>query len=1295
MSDKSIGQWVGAIVGTVIGYFTGNVALGYAIGTAIGGYLDPPKGPTIEGPRLQDLNVQLASLGAPMGRIYGTVGLQGNVIWVENNKIKEVVRKQKQGGKGGGGSTVKTYSYFGTFAVALCEGPIVGVRRVWVGNDLIYNSGSTKLSTVIASNAAMNGLSFFGRIGIIISGKGNKGVNFSVYRGTADQQPDPRIEADLGIGRAPAFRGTAYIVFYDLPLERYGNTLLGAQVKVEVAQNADSSFEIIEQRKLRPNGAIEGFPGSSIYFNSGVSAFYFPHWGNGYENQTLTRVEQNLDRMAISTIEAPVRGSLIYNGVSDVDSYLIRSMSPPSRIFIDGKRYFLEGSSLQSVGGSTSGFVYANGVLFVAYFLTGAIGRLMPRPDPSTESSITDETAVAGARAIAASPDGQDVYVLSDAGIHVLDGRYGAGLSEIEFFPKSWSVSGEPGEARCVFSNGILYCFISSGALRNLILVDPTNGETIDVIEGTDIQPESSRGFNVSDGVISYTRDDYNQISWNIRYYALSVFSNKSVPLSQVIRQEISRSELVGINDIDSSDLTDQVAGYRIAGVQQIRAVLSPLQGAYPFDIIPSGYQIKAVRRGKSSVKTIPVEELDARAYGSEAQPMLEQSREMDSQLPRKVTLRYLDASREYEINEQYSPERQSSQAVNIREFEMPLVLSADQAAGVAEVLQYVPWLERTPMQFRLGPEHLDLEPADVITIDAPYGQFPVRLDSIKYGPNGVLECTARPNAPAIWTPNAAGGEGVIPDGEVGLAADAVIELMDIPLIRDSDDQPGFAAAMAGTNSSWEGGVLFRSADNGQTWQDVQAWSAPVTMGYARNALAANDGYVIDRASQLQVDLIAGELESITEAQMLTGLHWVAYGADQRWELIRFANADLQADGSYILSTLIRGARGTEWATGLHQAGDAVVLLDDADVAGILTSVETLNLIMQWRGVSVGQDINEAPNVPFAYRGVNLRPLSPVHPIGTVALGDWLISATRRSRYTTSWWTTGIERPIGESSEAWEVEILDGSSVARTLTAASLPITYTEQQQIEDFGSTQQQISAIIYQMSSVVGRGYPLEANLVVDEQDPYFSLVELLMHFDGAPSSTSFVDSSSRSRTITPSGSAHISTASAKFFQSGRFSGSGDFLTLTAPLIPASMDFTVELFIRIDSQSGRYDIVSQGSGSNTGRTFLYVNNGKFVLFVGGSPNVELISTTTLSIDQWYYVAVRRSSGVFEIWIDGQLEGSASSATSVQQLSTFYIARLNSGTPNYFAGYLDELRITAGIARDVSSVPSEPFLNQ
>ena len=79
---SSVGQALGYVVGGVIGWFVGYPMLGMAIGGMIGGAIDPPKGPKIEGPRLNDLSVQTSTYGAQIPVIKGSVATFGNIFWV-------------------------------------------------------------------------------------------------------------------------------------------------------------------------------------------------------------------------------------------------------------------------------------------------------------------------------------------------------------------------------------------------------------------------------------------------------------------------------------------------------------------------------------------------------------------------------------------------------------------------------------------------------------------------------------------------------------------------------------------------------------------------------------------------------------------------------------------------------------------------------------------------------------------------------------------------------------------------------------------------------------------------------------------------------------------------------------------------------------------------------------------------------------------------------------------------------------------------------------------------------------
>jgi len=161
--------------------------LGRAIGAFAGASLDrlavsSLAEPRQRGPRLETLKVQSSADGAPMACVFGRARVTGQVIWAARFLEK---RNERSGGKGGPRTVDYTYSL--SFAVALCEGPIDGVGRVWADGRPLDLSG----------------------------------VVMRVHRGTEDQNPDPLIQAVEGA--APAYRGTAYVVFEDLPLGPFGN----------------------------------------------------------------------------------------------------------------------------------------------------------------------------------------------------------------------------------------------------------------------------------------------------------------------------------------------------------------------------------------------------------------------------------------------------------------------------------------------------------------------------------------------------------------------------------------------------------------------------------------------------------------------------------------------------------------------------------------------------------------------------------------------------------------------------------------------------------------------------------------------------------------------------------------------------------------------------------------------------------------------------------------------------------------------------------------------------------------
>ncbi|MCG8441004.1 MAG: host specificity protein, partial [Caulobacterales bacterium] len=99
--------------------FTSTLLLAGAQGLAAGAIARAFDNSEFEGPRLSDLHIQASTEGAGVPLIYGRARVGGQVIWAA--RFKEVQTTEGGGGKGGG-PTVTEYSYFASFAVALCEG---------------------------------------------------------------------------------------------------------------------------------------------------------------------------------------------------------------------------------------------------------------------------------------------------------------------------------------------------------------------------------------------------------------------------------------------------------------------------------------------------------------------------------------------------------------------------------------------------------------------------------------------------------------------------------------------------------------------------------------------------------------------------------------------------------------------------------------------------------------------------------------------------------------------------------------------------------------------------------------------------------------------------------------------------------------------------------------------------------------------------------------------------------------------------------------------------------------------
>ena len=191
----------GSIGGTILGVSAATIGglTGSTVGTVVDSWIISSLAPSqrIEGPRLESLRITSSTEGAVIPRVFGRMRMGGTIIWATD--FREETNTTTEGGGKGGGPKVKTteYLYFASFAVALCEGPITGIGRIWADGTLL-DTGAT------------------GATG---------GITWRWYPGDEAQTADPFIAAKMGAAKTPAYRGTAYVVFEELPLGTYGNRI--------------------------------------------------------------------------------------------------------------------------------------------------------------------------------------------------------------------------------------------------------------------------------------------------------------------------------------------------------------------------------------------------------------------------------------------------------------------------------------------------------------------------------------------------------------------------------------------------------------------------------------------------------------------------------------------------------------------------------------------------------------------------------------------------------------------------------------------------------------------------------------------------------------------------------------------------------------------------------------------------------------------------------------------------------------------------------------------------------------
>ena len=833
------------VAGGVVGQAVGMPGLGMMLGGALGSYIERRGADPIrqEGPRLDDLHVQVSSYGQPIFRIWGTMRVAGNVIWA-GDKIESYSNETSGGGKDGPEIATTTYLYHQSFAIVICSGPIDRLLRIWADGKLIYS--------IVPTNDSITGIS---------------GLNFTLYTGDETQVADATIEADIGAGDVPGFRGLCYVVFDTFPLGLFGNRMPNFSFDVTTnASEDDVPFTLLGDF-IDPSEWTED---RIVFFPDGINFIVeqLGHWARF--NTTNNALIKSADYSSGSDTIPAITGAPPYKTISfDVDEnnniYTFRGSETNHKLCkLDGITLALieEADSVVTsyvqycrtfrnpdypyVVGVGTGAIYVlsksdlgdvilkyqdtnrpfycvtidddNGVIFVGGYKLDSPGFgyeitmiRMGTDGQVISTSVTDITMPPTEMCFDPATEQLIVGDVLSSKVQFYD-VYGTGELTAEI-----SVSLTPNfRTNSAFRQGV-----QNG---HLYIPTTTGGNVINRIDvaaqAGDRSWELADSTIAGDGGACYDPLTHSMVvgvdvSGSPRIIKMNLDRSDStrVPLSEIV-EDIC--EIVGLNpstELDTTDLTALVHGFVVNENMRARAALEVLMRAYFFTAVESDGLLKFVAKGGNVIGAIPEANLAAHVVGSERPQQLISARQEELSLPAELNFMYLDSLTNYQVNVQRA-QRQVTDSKEKLTVRVPIALEPDDAKQMCAKLFSSTWTERVGHTITVSRKYMHLDPGDVITITEGGVVHTVRIETMQYGAGVITMELVNEDAGSFLSTEE--GFTLPPPDDIIIEypGPSLLVVVDIPVFPRGI-VPGVLLAVQGYSDYWKGAQVLRSPPQG------------------------------------------------------------------------------------------------------------------------------------------------------------------------------------------------------------------------------------------------------------------------------------------------------------------------------------------------------------------------------------------------------------------------------------------------------------------------------------------------
>lgn len=1124
---SNTGQAALTIVGTVVGAYFGNPQLGFFLGSLAGSFLFPTQLPALQGPRLADISQTSATVGAPIPRLWGRGPIPGNIIY--QSDLREIVTSSDVGGKGGPTQSVEAVSYYQDFAIGLSDRPksrasaIKGIRRIQANGKWIYDirpqqtgEADDAYSSRVAANAALD-------------------EQMTIYFGTVDQLPDPTMEAEIGVGQVQGYRDRAYAMFHDWFLKPEDGNRIPAQWLFECFTEGDLDSSVGTEWT---NEVLYPWQADSNPLNPLNDHIYTVHGtgqtGRTYHTPGWDNLTQALNEGA--TFQGNSSAGLIFcghgliGGLGDLP-LATSTMGGSSAAGTNAIKICLHYNKQAPTRAVSEATIEASAEVgtcghFNFLFVTSGDKSPVHTNDFGFFGSDSYHSVVATQPGFSpgATPDGWDGQTddCFEAG-----GPYNYIQSwDVEIFCERVTRAPDnpclprvgllpphiPGaENFAVVDGKVTLCGdwekVTGGSFKVLQSYStfPTFtyplGPALPVGDSRDTEEFWTDAYEaaVANGdlppgaVYGVDYPDTQGFAYR-RSLDYSTANTDLVSIATILRDNFLEAGLAE-TDFDVSSLdTTFVIGFIRTRPMTARAVAESLRPVGFFDVVESGGKLKCVKRGGAIVATLKEEDLAARD-SDQPVTVITSTKKLEMQIPSVVRVHFISDDQDLQPDSVPSPVTYEADADSPLDVEIVVVMSSADGRRIAEGLWADFRQSANAHQATVDQSFDRLEPADPLAIPLNGRLERMRILGIDGRTTGVRSLQLLREEEGTELGAAIGRTVPVVPPVVSVVSPIEVLLLDLPLLREQDDDPGFYAAARPyiTASTFRGAHVLRSIDDGGSFSIAGGIGTVGTIGVLLQPAPAGPPEVWDDSGEIILNLQSGTLESRTASDVLNGANAAAIGADGRWEIVQFRDVAHITGTIFSLSGLLHGRRGTERVIGTAVKGDRFVLLSTGAIGRISLPLQAVGREYQYKCVGSGVSTNSADPILFTGRGLALKPFSPVALAG--AHGDdggWNLSWIRRSRFGEAW-PDYTDVPLAEEREDYEVDILDGVDVVRTISVSDPSTVYSIDQQRADFGIGQANLSIAVYQISTAVGRGEGASANVIVSIPSAYeFMFVE-----------------------------------------------------------------------------------------------------------------------------------------------------------------------------------------------------------